>query len=358
MLEEGEGDRLFRTSLAAHPTNPEQIFTATKRKIFRSDDFGKTFGDISASMPLINTIADFAVAPSDGNKVVLVDAAGAVVGTSDGGGSWSKLGDFPGDSPNDIRIDPRDANRIYVASTSVTRGAERLWVSSDNGATWAPLSKTGQPDGLPDLPVQTVEPDPRNSNVLWAGSFIGVYRSGDGGQSWQRFGAGLPNVVKLTVSNSSGTFAPKIVSFTVAYPRRGTGDALTYLVPVVLTSSGAGGTFFTTELTLVNRSSRTLNLTFKTKGTFEATSTYSLPVGQQVFPNVFDFLKTQTGMAVPAGNVVTSLRIEVRGADDIGQFGAQVRVTTPPPLHRTSGRRAWRATSASPFRRRRSAATP
>jgi hypothetical protein len=66
------------------------------------------------------------------------------------------------------------------------------------------------------------------------------------------------------------------------------------------------------------------------KGTFEGQSNYTLPAGQQVFADVFEFLKTQTGLAVPAGNVVTTLRIEVRGADDLGQFGAQVRVTTPP----------------------------
>jgi hypothetical protein len=34
-------------------------------------------------------------------------------------------------------------------------------------------------------------------------------------------------------------------------------------------------------------------------------------------------------MAVPSGTRTTSLRIEVAGADNLVQFGAQVRVTTP-----------------------------
>ena len=106
----------------------------------------------------------------------------------------------------------------------------------------------------------------------------------------------------------------------------GTGDAFTYLLPVVLTSAGQGGTLFSTELTLANRSGRALNLTFRAKGTFEASSTYTLSPGQQIFNDVYDFLSSFTGMAVPGGNKVTSLRIEVRGADNLTQFGAQVRV--------------------------------
>jgi PKD repeat protein len=57
--------------------------------------------------------------------------------------------------------------------------------------------------------------------------------------------------VTLTARNLSGQ---STVTHTVrvASPDTGTGDAYTYLVPVVLTSAGAGGTFFSTELTLTN----------------------------------------------------------------------------------------------------------
>ncbi|HRY30364.1 MAG TPA: hypothetical protein P5079_10065, partial [Elusimicrobiota bacterium] len=77
----------------------------------------------------------------------------------------------------------------------------------------------------------------------------------------------------------------------MSYGSTGTGSVYTYLLPIVLTSSGAGGAFFTSELTLTNRSGRTLNLTFRAKGSFEASSTYSLPPGQQIHPDVFAFLQ-------------------------------------------------------------------
>jgi PKD repeat protein len=381
-------------------------------------------------MPLIGDIHDFTVSPSDGNRLVLVDADKRVVESTDGGTSWALRGEFPGSSPSVVRLDKDDAQKMWIAASDPTPQKEHLWVSTDRGASWVAISGTGRTDGLPDLPVFSFERDPRDGRVLWAGSFTGLYRSGDAGASWQRHGTGLPNVpvpdiaftsdgttifagtagrgiwqvssaaatgvraeagptappavdftfapsnplpghvvdftdrslgepatwrwdfgdgsqastlespehiytdpgrytVKLEVSNNAGR-AQLSKQVVVAYADTGTGDILTYLIPVILTSAGQGGTSFSTELTLTNRSGQDLNLTFHTTGTFNATSTFSLPPGQRIDPDVFTFLKDQTGMTVPAGNVVTSLRIEVRGATKLGQFGAQVRVTTPP----------------------------
>jgi len=122
----------------------------------------------------------------------------------------------------------------------------------------------------------------------------------------------------------------------VSYGTTGTGNVYTYLIPAVLTAQGQGGTLFTTELTLTNRSGRSLNLTFRAKGSgtggvpVDTSSTYTLPAGQQIFSDILAFLRSSTGMNLPSGDVTASLRIEVRGADNLSQFGAQVRVTTPP----------------------------
>jgi hypothetical protein len=48
--------------------------------------------------------------------------------------------------------------------------------------------------GIPDVPVNAFVIDPRNSNNLFAGTDIGVYRSTDAGNSWNPYSNGLPRV--------------------------------------------------------------------------------------------------------------------------------------------------------------------
>src|SRR5439155_152622 len=44
------------------------------------------------------------------------------------------------------------------------------------------------------IPINALVIDPANSNVLYAGTDIGVYSSTDGGANWAPFGAGFPRV--------------------------------------------------------------------------------------------------------------------------------------------------------------------
>ncbi len=180
-------------------------------------------------------------------------------------------------------------------------------------------------------PGQAVEfgDDTTGGASSWSWSF------GDGGTSTAQspthvyLGSGT-FAVTLTASNTAGARSAS-KSVVVSYGSTNTGDAFTYLFPVVVRSGGENGAFFTTEASFTNRAGRSLNLTFRIKGSsFESSSTYSLPPGQEIRPDLLDFLRTATGMNLPSGNVVGSLRIEVRGADDLGQFGALARVTTPP----------------------------
>ncbi len=434
-LNEAKNNRLFNTILRQHPENASRIFTATKRKIWQSNNNGGNWFEASKDMPLIEAISDFSITSADGQRMLLVDKKGQVVESNDGGTSWARIGEYPlGGSAEAIRGERGNPDVIYVASKIITAGKERVWRSTDRGKNWTPISKTGQDKGLPDLPIFAFEIDPKSKDVLWAGTFIGLYRSGDGGQTWARHGAGLPNVpvtdiifpgdqdkvvigtagrglweanagtrpsaapapaaqpglrslaakfsftpanprpgrtihfadestgaaswtwsfgthatsnqvnpthifaepgtydVTLTVSDGTNSVS-STQKVTVAYPTTGTGDALTYLMPVLVRI----GSTYDTELTLTNRSGKPVELTLTFKGGssapytgFEGSATYSLPAGQQVFKQAFDFLK-QNGMSgLPDGTLLGSLRIAVRGANNVSEFSALSRVTTPP----------------------------
>ncbi|WP_427164309.1 WD40/YVTN/BNR-like repeat-containing protein [Streptomyces sp. C1-1] len=122
-----------------------------------------------------------------------------LVGTTDGrifrttwsGAAWGTLTALttPRASAwiSDIHVDPVDTNRLWVTHTSL--GGGRIWQSTDGGSNWTDRSTTG----LPSLPLNAVEVDPRNRSRLWVAADLGVYQSTDGGASWQQFGTGLPN---------------------------------------------------------------------------------------------------------------------------------------------------------------------
>jgi photosystem II stability/assembly factor-like uncharacterized protein len=112
---------------------------------------------------------------------------------------WTALG--PGNIGGRIRslvIHPTNPQKIWVGS--VTGG---IWVSSDGGASWAPVN-----DLLPSLVISSLAINPTNSNEMYAGTGeavaanldteinrgIGIYKSVDGGTTWSRLSSTDPAI--------------------------------------------------------------------------------------------------------------------------------------------------------------------
>ena len=90
---------------------------------------------------------------------------------------------------SDIAIDPVNENTWYV-----TMGSSGVWKTSNAGVTWTPIF-----DGQKSFSIGCVSIDPSNHHVIWVGtgennggrhiSFgDGIYRSKDGGDSWENMG--------------------------------------------------------------------------------------------------------------------------------------------------------------------------
>ena len=91
----------------------------------------------------------------------------------------------------DIAVDPNDRSTWYVAV-----GSGGLWKTTNSGITWKPVY-----DEQASYSIGAVALDPNNSNVVWVGTGEnvsgrhvawgdGVYRSNDGGTTWQQMGLG------------------------------------------------------------------------------------------------------------------------------------------------------------------------
>jgi photosystem II stability/assembly factor-like uncharacterized protein len=88
-----------------------------------------------------------------------------------------------------IAVSFTDANRLFIGYAGF--GVAHVWRSTDGGAHWTNSSGTGMAT-LPDIPVNALVVHHLNSDVVYAATDIGLFRTQDGGVTWQSFNDGAP----------------------------------------------------------------------------------------------------------------------------------------------------------------------
>jgi photosystem II stability/assembly factor-like uncharacterized protein/predicted RNA-binding protein YlxR (DUF448 family) len=117
---------------------------------------------------------------------------GLVHVTHDGGAHWDNVtprGLPEGRMPT-IDVGNFSAKTAYIALDRHMIGDDRpyIYVTDDAGATWRSIS-----GNLPnDVFVRSIREDPKNANLLYAGTSRGVYISFDRGAHWQSFRLNMP----------------------------------------------------------------------------------------------------------------------------------------------------------------------
>jgi photosystem II stability/assembly factor-like uncharacterized protein len=92
-----------------------------------------------------------------------------------------------------IAVGWNDPNLVYI--TYGGWGMAHVYRSTDGGVTWTNASGALPTDALPDVPVSVVVIDQYNHEVVYVSTDIGVFRTRDGGDSWERFDDGMPRIV-------------------------------------------------------------------------------------------------------------------------------------------------------------------
>jgi photosystem II stability/assembly factor-like uncharacterized protein len=187
-----------------------QILVAGSNKVWRTTD-GAGSWSLNSPSPLGSTMTALAFAASTGDcgTYFAADVGGGVYRTTSAGANWTDIrANLPGMAINDIAVDPANAAVVIVAFSGF--GDRHVWRSTnalDPTPTWTAIDA-----GIPDVPVNAVLIDPTASNVLYPGTDVGIFRSTDGGASWQVFMDGHPNVAvfDLVANANTGT----ILSFT------------------------------------------------------------------------------------------------------------------------------------------------
>ena len=190
----------FYAPMALGPGNPNTVYYGTQR-LYRSTDNGSTNATVSQN-PITGTgvISSIGISPQNDNVRIVGTNNGLVLMTQTGSSTLTNVtsASFPASNTNTryvarAIIDPNNQNTAWVAFGGFGMPAsQHVWKTTNlagGAGTWVAAG-----NGLPDVPVNALAIDPNNSNDIYAGTDIGVYRSSDGGANWLPYTTGMPIV--------------------------------------------------------------------------------------------------------------------------------------------------------------------
>jgi len=160
-------------SLAVDPKNPNVVYAGTWHLAWKTDDGGASWHHINKGMIDDSDVFSIIVDSSD-PSVVFASACSGIYKSQNAGDQFQKLQGIPFSARRTrvLREDPSNPQIVYAGTT------EGLWKTSDLGKTWKRVSN-------PEVVVNDIMIDPRNSNrVLLATDRSGVMASDDGAQTF------------------------------------------------------------------------------------------------------------------------------------------------------------------------------
>jgi len=146
-------------------------------------------GVYSGQLPGTGRINAIAVDPNNANIWYAGAPAGGIWKSTDAGANWTNLfDDFPQIGVSGIAIDPNDSNIIYIATgddDAADSYSVGVFKSLDGGASWQETGLNPSTSNFNTL-MNEIIIDPTNSNVVWVATNSGLYKSTDAGISWIR----------------------------------------------------------------------------------------------------------------------------------------------------------------------------
>ncbi|MFK7958231.1 MAG: WD40/YVTN/BNR-like repeat-containing protein [Lysobacterales bacterium] len=225
--------------------NQRYYMGATGGGLWKTTNAGQTWDNISDGQIPVGTIGAIGVAPSDPNVIYVGTGEAPIRGvtTSQGEGLWKStdagqsftfMGLPKAGQIAKIQVHPRDPDLAFVAvqgqiwAPNPERGVYR---TKDGGKTWEHVLAVNADTGATDITM-----DPTNPRILYAGLwhhgrkpwFIksggeggGIYKSVNGGDSWEQLSGGLPDLIGKTGIAVSADDPARVYAIIEAGPGKG-----------------------------------------------------------------------------------------------------------------------------------------
>jgi photosystem II stability/assembly factor-like uncharacterized protein len=201
-------------SIEARPDDPKEFYVGTASGgLWRTKNGGANFEPIFDKHN--QSIGAVALDPKNPKVIWVgtgegcprnsVTVGDGIYKTTDGGDNWMRMGLLDSERISKIVINPQNPDEVFVAvlghlwDANEERGVYR---SQDGGKTWQRMLYVDENTGCTDLKM-----DPKNPKVLYAamwqlrrypdffesgGPGSGLYKSVDGGKTWRKIQRGLP----------------------------------------------------------------------------------------------------------------------------------------------------------------------
>lgn len=184
------------------PHNPRVIYHGMNF-LFRSMDRGDSWDRISPDLTYndpahygdipYQTLFSVAESPFTFGLLYVGTDDGRIWRTDDSGENWTEINDGV---PHHKWVAELVASKYDEATVYMAQNGKReddfaayLWKSSDYGESWTSIVSN-----LPSGPVNVIKEDPKNPEILYVGTDLGVYVSLDGGSEWTSLpGGNLPS---------------------------------------------------------------------------------------------------------------------------------------------------------------------
>ena len=188
--------------------------------VYKTTDAGETWRNITDGFVKTSSVGAVAVAPSDPNVVyigmgehpvrgVATSHGDGIYKSTDAGRTWKHLGLAKTRAIARIRIHPTNPDLVYIAAQGAPFGPTKdrgVYRSKDGGKTWdLLLAGLNENSGCSELAM-----DPTNPRILYAafwdhirypwqvrsgGAGSGIWKSTDGGDNWDKITSGLPKLL-------------------------------------------------------------------------------------------------------------------------------------------------------------------
>jgi photosystem II stability/assembly factor-like uncharacterized protein len=226
----------------------DAIYVATASGgLFKSANNGISWEPVFDGVDAMMSIGAVAVAPSS-PQTVWVGTGEAntrqssswgdgVYRSTDGGATWTNAGLRDTRQIGRIVIDPTDPNIVYVAAQGHLWGPNEergVFLSTDAGRSWRKVLYVDENTGANDLVIDPTDPETLYASTYqrqrrtWGfnggGPGSAIYKTTDGGTTWNKLTTGLPSGDKGRIGLAMYTSDPRVVYASIEAAPAGSGS--------------------------------------------------------------------------------------------------------------------------------------